>query len=211
MNTKTNKKAKDAQAALVVEKNVNGLTLIQQKQGEELQAKMPTVVEAVTQTMAAERGLRSRYIDLVQTIRDVRLDAGEGAMRTPNRREIDLLLRSLGYPKQRVTEVCRVVEVPEAKWLEYRGKELGFKAVLAITRAEDKPPVQEPLDAKEIPPDKPKKELKLTAPQQDALVTAGNALVERKIKPTVGDEGYQFTYTHATGSVLTFRLFVDAK
>jgi len=207
-----NKSTKTPEALAALAKNAFGLTAGQQKQGEDLQALMPTVVNAVNDTMAAEKGLRSRYITLVQTIRDVRLDAGQGAMRTPNRREIDLLLRSLGYPKQRVTEICRVVEVPEAKWLEYKGRELGFKAVLAIARAEDKGDgEQAEMDAEVVPPAPPKKELKLTAPQQDALVACGMALVERKVKPTKGDDGYQFKFTHANGTVLTFNLFVDAK
>jgi len=49
-----------------------------------------------------------------------------------NRRESSLLLRGLGFTKNRVHEILKVSEVDDSIWNQYTAGQVGFKAVFAL-------------------------------------------------------------------------------
>jgi len=203
-----NKKSKSASATAVaaITKNEFGLTVVQMEIAVKLQGACPAVVEAVKQVSEFEAGLKDKYFSLCRSIREARLPLEAGAVRGLNRSEVTLLLQSLGYTKQRITEINRVVEVPAEIWAKFETKEMGFRATLALARS--KPGEQLENEAGAEVPSKLKKEIKLSKAMQDVLIECSNRLIALKIKTTKGDEGYQFVH-EGTAFRVTANIFVD--
>jgi len=192
--------------------SATGLSEDQLKLAVALQEQCPAIVAAVREVSQFEAGLRDKYFALCTAIRETQIPVVEGATRTLNRREVTLLLRSLGYTKQRVTEINRVVEVSDEVWQKFKQKELGFRAVLSIARAA--PEQEEQLtdvtpegDQPGVAPVAPKPKPKLPVAVEDAIA---HAIVEKgaKVKVTPGDDGYEMT-VKAFGKTFLVRIFVD--
>lgn len=101
--------------------------------GLELQAKYPEVVAAAQAVASEEQTMARKYFQLADALRKTGL----------NGREMTLLMASLGYRKQRITEIKKAISVADDVWEKYKGNVIGFKAVLAIARA----PVPAPVPA----------------------------------------------------------------
>jgi len=194
-------------------KNEFGLTVTQQAQAAELQTLCPAIVDAVKEVSEFEAGLRDKYFGLCRAIRDTQLKVTEGATRGLTRREVTLLLQSLGYSKQRITEINRVVEVPPEIWKQFEQKQMGFRAVLTLARNADKPapetttPPTEPLPGQQVVVTPEKEKLKTPVWLQDSFVVLAAGAEKHKLKPTK-DDGYEFTVTTAGGLICEFRMFV---
>jgi len=197
---------------VVTEKNAFGLTPIQQKQAEQLQAQCPDIVLAVQEVSQYEAGLKERYFGLCVAIRNAALKIENAAVRGMNRREVTLLLQSLGYSKQRITEINRVVEVPPELWAKFEAKQVGFRATLEQARGKN--PVTAGEEGGEgqggtpPTPTPPRVRITLTSPQMDHLAAAAKKLIKSGVKVTKGDAGYQFVY-EGEGFKVSFNVFVD--
>lgn len=195
--------------------NENGLSEDQTKLAMDLQQRCPGIVAAVKEVSQFEAGLRDRYFALCTAIRETQLEVTQGATRTLNRREVTLLLRSLGYTKTRVSEINRVVEVSDEVWEQFKKKELGFRAVLSIARGkpEEAAEADQVTDATPeggapgVAPVPPKPKPKLPVAVQDAIA---HAIVEKaaKVKVTPDDNSYEFTVA-AHSKTFLVRIFVD--
>lgn len=122
-------------APVLVLKDENGLTAPQLVQAKILQEKCPAIVQAVTAALKAEKELGDKYFDICRTIRETSVEVVKGAaVRTLNRKEVALLLQSLGYRKQRIAEINRVVEVSDEIWKQYQKRHISFRATLQLAR-----------------------------------------------------------------------------
>jgi len=111
------------------------LTESEKQYGLELQAKFPEVVAAAADFANLEQTAARKYFTLADSLRRTGL----------NGRELGILLASLGYRKQRVTEIKKAISVSDDVWNKYKANVIGFKAVLAIARAPaETPPAETP-------------------------------------------------------------------
>lgn len=161
-----------------------------------LQKKAPKIVKAVEDMSKAENALREKYFELCRSIRETSVEVVKGqAVRTLNRKEVTLLLLSLGFKKQRVTEINRVVEVSDEIWKQYEAKTISFRATLQLARGSgeegDTPPVEG-----DTGPDAGKVQPKLSKEVQTALA---ELMVENfdKLKSTKGKKPYFLEYVTA--------------
>lgn len=90
-----------------------------------LQVKFPSVVAAAKAVFSQEQVMARKYFTLADSLRGTGL----------NGREMHLLLASLGYRKQRITEIKKAISVSDDVWAKYKDNVIGFKAVLQIARA----------------------------------------------------------------------------
>lgn len=130
----TPKKKKDWQLVM----QDTGLTESEARFALELQKKRPELVASYRAVKEAEGELKGKWIGLCEHLRKPQED---GTMM--NAREMSLLLRGLGEPRSRVSEIVRVVTVADPVWLEYKAGIIGFKAALAKAREADTPPAAE--------------------------------------------------------------------
>lgn len=105
-----------------------GLTPEQLLQANELHQKFPAIVIAHKKVKEQEKNLLGKWFALCEQLRE----PGTGV--TLNAREMTLILRGLGEPKSRVSEIIRVVSVDDKVWADYKAQVIGFRAVLAIAR-----------------------------------------------------------------------------
>lgn len=174
-----------------------GLTKEQMIQAAELHAKFPAIVKAYEKVKEQENNLRGKWFSLCERLRE----PGEGV--TLNSREMTLILRGLGEPKSRVSEIIKVVSVDDKVWAQYKANVVGFRAVLKLARCKDEATEGETTETPETEgaADKPKdKPVIKTLPKvlQDMLVQylgANAALME----PT-GKGFYEFTYATSINS-----------
>lgn len=103
----------------------DSLTEPERKYGLELQAKFPDVVRAASAVADQEQAMARKYFNLADSLRRTGL----------NGREMSLLMASLGYRKQRITEIKKAISVSDDVWEKYKANVIGFRAVLAIARA----------------------------------------------------------------------------
>jgi len=108
-----------------------GLTKEQLLQANELHTKFPAIVQAYKKVKEQENNLKGKWLTLCERLRE----PGQGV--TLNSREMTLILRALGEPKARVSEIIRVVSVDDAVWAKYKAQVVGFRAVLALARKSD--------------------------------------------------------------------------
>jgi len=108
-----------------------GLTKEQLVQAHELHAKFPAIVAAYTKVKEQENNLRGKWLTLCERLRE----PGDGV--TLNSREMNLILRGLGEPKSRVSEIIKVVSVDDKVWAQYKANVIGFRAVLKLARGKD--------------------------------------------------------------------------
>jgi len=106
-----------------------GLTKEQLLQASELHTKFPAIVAAYKKVKEQENNLRGKWFSLCEKLRE----PGEGV--TLNAREMGLILRGLGEPKSRVSEIIKVVSVDDKVWAQYKANVVGFRAVLQLARA----------------------------------------------------------------------------
>lgn len=105
-----------------------GLTKEQLVQANELHTKFPAIVQAYKKVKEQENNLKGKWITLCERLRE----PGQGV--TLNSREMTLILRALGEPKSRVSEIIRVVSVDDKVWAQYKAQVIGFRAVLQLAR-----------------------------------------------------------------------------
>lgn len=105
-----------------------GLTKEQLIQANELHTKFPAIVAAYKKVKEQENNLRGKWFSLCEKLRE----PGEGV--TLNSREMGLILRALGEPKSRVSEIIKVVSVDDKVWAQYKANVVGFRAVLQLAR-----------------------------------------------------------------------------
>lgn len=105
-------------------KNEFGLSAVQMVQALEIQKKFPQIVSAITEAKTLEKRIGEQYFTACDELRKSGL----------NGRECSLLLQSLGYRKQRITEIKRLVASPDDVWEKYRTGVLGFNAAVKIAR-----------------------------------------------------------------------------
>lgn len=118
----------------------------EKKFGLELQAKFPDVVAAAAAVAAEEQTMARKYFNLADALRKTGL----------NGRELTLLMASLGYRKQRITEIKKAISVADDVWQKWKDNVIGFRAVLAIARAPDAAPAATPeAEAGATPPESP--------------------------------------------------------
>jgi len=104
--------------------NEVGLTAEQMTQAVELQKKFPSIVKAHEEKQKIERKMGEKWFTLCDELR------GSGL----NGRELSLLLQSLGYIKQRITEIRKVIEVDAETWDKYKARLIGFRAIVKQER-----------------------------------------------------------------------------
>lgn len=126
-----------------------GLTKEQMMQANELHAKFPAIVAAYKRVKEQENNLRGKWFTLCERLRE----PGDGV--TLNSREMGLILRGLGEPKSRVSEIIKVVSVDDKVWAQYKANVVGFRAVLQLARAKPEE-VETDGDTDETPEEKPK-------------------------------------------------------
>jgi len=126
-----------------------GLTKEQMVQANELHAKFPAIVAAYKKVKEQENNLRGKWFSLCERLRE----PGDGV--TLNSREMGLILRGLGEPKSRVSEIIKVVSVDDKVWAQYKANVVGFRAVLQLARAKPEE-VETDGDTDETPEEKPK-------------------------------------------------------
>jgi len=79
---------------------------------------------AAAETDAALQRMGQKYYAFCAQLRAAKM----------NRRESTLLMKALGFHKQRITEILRVSEVDDAIWSKYANGEIGFKSTLQLGR-----------------------------------------------------------------------------
>lgn len=125
-----------------------GLTKEQMLQANELHAKFPAIVAAYKKVKEQENNLRGKWFALCERLRE----PGEGV--TLNSKEMGLILRGLGEPKSRVSEIIKVVSVDDKVWAQYKANVVGFRAVLQLARAKPED-IETDETTEEKPKDKP--------------------------------------------------------
>jgi len=128
--SKTQKNTKP-EASFELVTDDTGLTKEQLVQAHELHAKFPAIVAAYTKVKEQENNLRGKWLTLCERLRE----PGDGV--TLNSREMNLILRGLGEPKSRVSEIIKVVSVDDKVWSQYKANVIGFRAVLKLARGND--------------------------------------------------------------------------
>jgi len=194
------KPLKNTAEALAV---VDGLSPAELTVAKDLQALCPKVVAAANEVSTFEAGLRDRYFKLCVALRDTRVSAADtaGAQRGLNRREVTLLLLSLGYTKQRVTEINRVVEVSDELWAKFEKKKLGFRAVLTEARG-PKPALLTEEEAAKVQP-APSDTVPLPDSVTDLVLVAITEL-------PVNAKGQHYSLRYASDKlVCEVRIFID--
>lgn len=192
MSTKT-KVTKTTTLELVADDT--GLTKEQMLQAHELHAKFPAIVAAYTKVKEQENNLRGKWLTLCERLRE----PGDGV--TLNSREMTLILRGLGEPKSRVSEIIKVVSVDDKVWADYKANVIGFRAVLKLARAKDDATPPEGESEGQAEGDKPKdKPVIKTLPPTYANIIA-NALADdpKQFEPT-GKGYYELVYVTPFGS-----------
>lgn len=121
MNTET---ANVTQAKPLILVDENGLTPPQLEAAKKLAEKFPRIVEAGKQVLDTEKTYVDKYLNLCVAMRDSGL----------NGKELSTLLRSIGFRKQRVTELKKVISVSPELWEKFVNRVIGFKGVLQIAR-----------------------------------------------------------------------------
>jgi len=101
-----------------------GLNSAQQAAAKNLSEKFPEVVRLGKEVVAGEQSYVEKYLGLCVALRDSGL----------NGKPMSLLLRSVGFRKQRVTEIKKVISVSPELWSKFVNKVIGFKGVLQIAR-----------------------------------------------------------------------------
>lgn len=90
-----------------------------------LQKEHGELVASVKHCMEGEKQMRGLYLDVLKQLRASNLSA----------HEVTVLLLSLGWRKQRVTEVRRLYEVDDGTWKKLTSGEVSYRQTLAIERA----------------------------------------------------------------------------
>lgn len=136
----------------------------------ELGAKFPSIVNEATalkgaaaEADAALGRMGQKYYGFCSALRDAKL----------NRRESSILLKGLGFAKNRVYEILKVSEVDQVLWDKFANKQIGFKATLALSNggADDASDGDEVSDGgDEAEKKKKKKERKLPKEFQPPLI-----------------------------------------
>jgi len=106
------------------QKNEFGLSAVQMVQALEIQKKFPQIVTAIHEAKNLEKRIGEQYFTACDELRKSGI----------NGRECSLLLQSLGYRKQRITEIKKLVASPDDIWEKYRTGVLGFNAAVKIAR-----------------------------------------------------------------------------
>jgi len=106
------------------QKNEFGLSAVQMVQALEIQKKFPQIVTAIHEAKNLEKRIGEQYFTACDELRKSGI----------NGRECSLLLQSLGYRKQRITEIKKLVASPHDIWEKYRTGVLGFNAAVKIAR-----------------------------------------------------------------------------
>lgn len=119
---------------LVLKTPDHGLTAEQLVQAKILQEKCAPVVAAVTAANQLEAQLGDKYFEICRSLRAKYKVVNNTDERTLTRKEVSLLLQSLGYRKQRITEINKVVEVSEEIWKTYEARKLSFRGTLQLAR-----------------------------------------------------------------------------
>jgi len=158
-----------------------GLTKEQLLQANELHTKFPAIVQAYKKVKEQENNLKGKWITLCERLRE------PGNNITLNAREMNLILRGLGEPKSRVSEIIKVVSVDDNVWNQYKAQVIGFRAVLQIARAKEEPTAEaETPEGGETPEEKPKDKPVVKSfpkPVADAIALLLNANVN-SFEPT---------------------------
>jgi len=166
-----------------------GLTKEQLIQANELHTKFPAIVLAYKKVKEQENNLRGKWFILCERLRE----PAQGV--TLNGREMALMLRALGEPKSRVSEIIKVVSVDDKVWAQYKANVVGFRAVLQLARQktteEDTDNADEATEAEAKPKDKPVvKSIPAHISQAFADLLAGNS---GQFEPT-GKGFYEMVY-----------------
>jgi len=200
--------------------NENGLTSEQQAQANALADLIPGFRKLASDIVALEDKRANKYYLLCQRIRSEKFDLGAGEKRTMNRREVNLMLHGLGFPKQRRTEINRIIECPQSVWDQLTKKMVTFREALKLTRSADAPPASN--SAKEATgdgsaeggeqggspsPEKPVKPTSLALPPewQNAITVSATEYPLKEDKKL----SYLFSYLNAGGLRYTVAIYVD--
>lgn len=119
---------------LVLKMPDTGLDEKQMAQAKILQEKCAPVVAAVQAANLLETQLGDKYFEICRSLRQKYKVVNNTDERTLTRKEVSLLLQSLGYRKQRITEINKVVEVSEEIWKTYEQRKLSFRGTLQLAR-----------------------------------------------------------------------------
>jgi len=200
--------------------NENGLTSEQQAQANALADLIPGFRKLASDIVVMEDKRANKYYLLCKSIRAEKFDLGGGEKRTMNRREVNLMLHGLGFPKQRRTEINRIIECPQAVWDQLTKKMVTFREALKLTRSADAHPAPESAedaagDASEESgeqgaapsPQKPVKPASLVLPLEWQ-----NAITASATEHPLKDDNklsYVFSYLHVAGLRYTVAIYVD--
>jgi len=200
--------------------NENGLTSEQQAQANALADLIPGFRKLASDIVALEDKRANKYYLLCEKVRSEKFDLGGGEKRTMNRREVNLMLHGLGFPKQRRTEINRIIECPQAVWDQLTKKMVTFREALKLTRSADAPPAPKnpegtgddgSADGGEQggapAPEKPVRPLSLALPLewQNAITVSATEHPLKEDKKL----SYLFSYLHASGLRYTAAIYVD--
>jgi len=113
------------------------LSSAQLAQAKFLQDACGPVVEAVREANQLEAQLGDKYFAICRALRAEYKVIINADARKLDRKEVTLLLTSLGYRKQRITEINRVVEVSDEIWKSYEARKLSFRGTLQLARGSE--------------------------------------------------------------------------
>jgi len=140
---------------------------------------------AAAETDAALHRMGQKYYAFCSQLRAAKM----------NRRESTLLMKALGFHKQRITEILRVSEVDDAIWSKYADGAIGFKSALQLGRGTTESEDDES-EEDEAAPSKKKKEKRLPKEFQPSIIACledwGDSL-----KATGQKEPYVMRYENA--------------
>jgi len=119
--------------------NETGLTVEQTQQANKLVDLIPGLRKLATDIVTLEGRRANKYYVLCKQFRDAKIEIAPGERRTLNRREINLALQSLGFPKQRRTEINRIIECPDEVWAKLGDNMVTFREALKVTRQLESP------------------------------------------------------------------------
>lgn len=200
--------ASQAQELEVIE-DAHGLKPEELKQAVELQTKNPEVVKMTEELRQAMQKTGEKYIGLCESLRNSQL----------NGPDMVLLMRSLGFRKQRITEIRRVISVPDELWEKYKARQLSFKATLTAARGGLQLPAGETPDKEERESEDGEGEgggggsggAKIHRMPKGLQTELVKALNEHPLKDTPGSEGYEFVYKtkDAKLNVVEFRIWIE--
>lgn len=209
-------------------RNESGLSTSQLATANDLLSKCPELKKVAIEINELEYARAGKYWTLCAMIRNTRLPVAAGAVRMLNRREVSIMLLSLGYPKQRITEINRVVEVSQEMWDKMQAEKVAFASALKALRgtAEASVPAAasqelpreegesdedyaERVKVAKAKPINPKTANALPKKVQDALVKFLSA--HAKSMP-IHKDPYELTYEFAGEKPVRFqvRIFADA-